>query len=88
MYVYIVETNKIKKKQLTHYSNNSKRKKIWYIPVTKEPIPTENQKKQSDNTKTPPKTYMTIADRLRTISCSSDSHPTGVVEKSIVLCST
>ena len=51
--------------------------------MTKALTPTENSKKQSDNTKTPPKTSITttIADRqLRTVSWSNDSHPTGVVK--------
>ena len=40
-------------------------------------------KKQRDNTKTPPKssiTFLTITDRLRTVSGSNNSHPTGVVK--------
>ena len=44
--------------------------------------PTEQSKKQGDNTKTPPKNvdYTTIADRLRTVSWGNDSHQTGVVK--------
>ena len=39
------------------------------------------KKKLIDNTKTPPKIeYTTFADRLRTISWSNKSHPTGVVK--------
>ena len=46
----------------------------------KAPTPTEKSKKQSDNTKTPPKNfdYTTIADRFKTVSCSIKSHSTSV----------
>ena len=39
-------------------------------------------KKQSDNTKTPPKRfdYTAFADRLRAVSLNNDSHSTGVVK--------
>ena len=42
---------------------------------------TEKSKKQRDNTKNATKNfdYTTIADRLRTVSWGSDSHPAGVV---------
>ena len=48
--------------------------------MTKAPTPTENSKKQRDNIKNATKTidYTTIADRLRTVSWSNSSHPTGV----------
>ena len=61
---------------------HKKKEEIWLSPMTKAPTPTEKSKKQLDNTKTPPKTsiYTTIADRLRTVSCSNDSHPTGAVK--------
>ena len=39
-------------------------KEIWFSPMTKSIIPTEKSKKQSDNTKTPPKT--SISQRLGT----------------------
>ena len=45
--------------------------------------PTENSKKQSDNTRTSPKTSITLQrlrSRLRTISLSNDSHPAGMVK--------
>ena len=42
--------------------------------------PQEKSEKQRDNTKTPPKTSTTIADRLRTVSWGNDSHSTGVVK--------
>ena len=48
--------------------------------MTKTPTSSEKSKKQRDNTTTLPKTYTTIADRPRTVSSSSDNHPTGVVE--------
>ena len=54
---------------------------IWLSPIEKVPTVTETYKKQRDNTKTPPTfDYTTIADRLRTINWSNDSHPTDVVE--------
>ena len=50
----------------------------------KTPTPTEKSKKQRDNTKKNNATkffdYTTIADLLRTVSWSNDSHPTGVVK--------
>ena len=50
--------------------------------MTKAPTPKENFKQQRDNTKNPIKSldYTTIADRLRTVSWSIDSHPTGEVK--------
>ena len=43
--------------------------------------PSENSKKQSDNTKNATKLdYTTIADRLKTASWSNDTHTTGVVK--------
>ena len=45
--------------------------------MTKALTPTDNYKKQSDNTKTPPRK---IADRLRTVSWNNDSHPTGEIK--------
>ena len=43
---------------------SEKKEEIWLSPMTKAPIPTEESKKQPDNTKTPPKT--SIVQRLRT----------------------
>ena len=49
--------------------------------MTKAPTPTEKSKKQSDNTKTPPKyDYTTAADRIKTVTWVNDSLPTGVVK--------
>ena len=50
--------------------------------MTKAHKPTEKSKKQHDNTKSPPKLfdYTMIADRLRAVSWSNNSHPTGVVK--------
>ena len=50
--------------------------------MTKAPTPTEKSKKQRDNTKTATQNfvYTTIKDRLRTVSWSNNSHPTGVVK--------
>ena len=51
--------------------------------MTKALKPTENSKKQTNNSKTTPKTdYATITDRLRMVSWSNNSHPTGVVKRS------
>ena len=41
-----------------------KKEEIWLRPMTKTPIPTEQSKKQGDNTKTTPK--RSISQRLRT----------------------
>ena len=50
--------------------------------MTKAPTLTENSKKQHDNTKNDRNFYYTtIADRLRTVSWSNDSHQTGVVNR-------
>ena len=58
-----------------------KKEEIWLNPMTKAPTPTEMSKGQSDNTNNATKKidYTAIADRLRTVSCSNYSHPTGVV---------
>ena len=50
--------------------------------MTKDPTPKEKFKKQRDNIKNATKNfdYTTIADRLRTVSWSNSSHPTGVVK--------
>ena len=50
--------------------------------VTNAPTPTDKTKKQRDNIKNATKNfdYTTIADRLRTVSWSNSSHPTGVVK--------
>ena len=49
--------------------------------MKKAPTPTEQSKKQCDNTKKTPKNfdYTTIMGRLMTISRSNDTHQTGVV---------
>ena len=59
-----------------------KKDKIWLSPVTKAPTPTEKSKKQRDNIKNATKNfdYTTITDRLRMVSWSNSSHPTGVVK--------
>ena len=48
--------------------------------MTKAPTPTEMSKGQSDNTNNATKKfdYTAVADRLRTVSLSNYSHPTGV----------
>ena len=57
---------------------------MWLSPMTKAPSPTENPKKQRNNTETPPKT--SITQRLRTdlhiraVSWGNESHPTGVIK--------
>ena len=50
--------------------------------MTESSTPTERSKKQRDNTKRHQICdFTTIADRLRTVSLSSDRHPTGVVNR-------
>ena len=50
--------------------------------MTNAPTRTEKSKKQCDNIKNATKNfdYTTIADRLRTVSWSNSSYPTGVVK--------
>ena len=50
--------------------------------MTKAPTPTEKSKKHRDNIKNATKNfdYTAVADRLRTVSWSNSSHPTGVVK--------
>ena len=57
--------------------------------MTKAHTPKEKSKKERDNTKNDIKNfnYTMIADRLRTVSWSKNSHPTGVV-KPVYECST
>ena len=59
-----------------------KKEEIWLSPMTEALTPTEKSKKQRDNTKNATKNfdYITIADRLRTVSWGNDSHPAGVVK--------
>ena len=63
-------------------ANQEKKEEIWLSPVTKTPTPTEQSKKQRGKHKNATKNfdYTTIADRLRTVSWSNSSHPTGVVK--------
>ena len=50
-------------------------------PMTKPPILTENSTTKEQHTNaTNNFDYTTIADRLRTVSLSNNSHPTGVVK--------
>ena len=42
--------------------------------------PTVKSKKQSDNTETPKKFPVSIADQLMTVSWSNDSHQTGLAK--------
>ena len=58
------------------------KEEIWLILMTKAPTPTEKSKEQRDNITNATKNfdYTTIADRLRTVSWSNTSHPTGVVK--------
>ena len=55
--------------------------------MTKAPTSTDKSKKQRDNTKNATKNYdyTTITDRLRTVSWSNNSHPSGVVKLVYVL---
>ena len=58
-----------------------KKEEIWLSPVTKTLKPTE-QSKSTWQHKNATKNfdYTTIADRLRTVSWSNSSHPTGMVK--------
>ena len=54
---------------------------IWLSSMAKALTSTENPKKQSDNTKLNKNFDFTIiADRLRTVSLSNDSHSTSTVK--------
>ena len=72
---FIGGTQKIKIKSI-------EKEEIWLSPMTEALTLTEKSKKQRDNTKNATKNfdYTTIADRLRTVSWGSDSHPAGVVK--------
>ena len=63
--------------------NQEKKEEIWLSLMTKAPTPTEMSKGQSDNTNNATKKfdYTAVADRLRTVSWSNYSHPTGVVNR-------
>ena len=67
---------------LKRYCTKFGQKEIWLSPVTKAPTPTEKSKKQRDNIQERHKNFddTMIADRLRTVSWSNSSHPTGVVK--------
>ena len=62
--------------------SSKEKEEIWLSPMTEALTLTEKSKKQRDNTKNATKNfdYTTIADRLRTVSWGSDSHPAGVVK--------
>ena len=61
-------------------SSNIPRYFLDFALMTEAPTPTEKSEKP-DITKTPPKRRLpTIADRLKTVSWSHDSRPTGVVK--------
>ena len=66
-----------------HDSNNGKKEEIWPSRMTKAPTRTEMSKGQSENTNNATKKidYTAIVDRLRTVSWSNYSHPTGVVNR-------
>ena len=59
-----------------------KKEEIWLSPMTKAPIQTEMSKGQSDYTNNATKkfNYTAVADRLRAVSWSNYSHPTGMVD--------
>ena len=59
-----------------------KKEENWLSPMKKATTPTEKSKEQGNNMKYATKNfdYTTIADRLRTVSWSNSSHPTGVVK--------
>ena len=57
-----------------------KKEEIWPSLMTKAPTPTEKSKKWKDKSATKNFDYTTIADQLRTVSWSNDSHQSGVVK--------
>ena len=63
--------------------DKEKKEEIWLSPMTKPHTPTEMSKGQSDNINNATKKfdYTAVADRLRTVSWSNYSHPTGVVNR-------
>ena len=64
---------------LQYFFFREKMEEIWLSPMTKAPTPTEKatwqHQKRHQNFD-----YTTIADRLRAVSWSNNSHPTGVVK--------
>ena len=60
-----------------------KKEEIWLSPMTNAHTPTEKFKKHRDNIKNVTKNfdYTTIADRLKTVSRSNSSHPSGVIKR-------
>ena len=66
----------------TKYERKEKKREIWFSPMTKNPMPTENSKtKGHAKNATKNFDYTTIADRLRTVSWSNNSHPTGILNR-------
>ena len=61
----------------THYGD--KKEEIWPSPMIKAPTPTECHKGKVTTQRHKKFDYTAVADRLRTISWSKYSHPTGVV---------
>ena len=62
--------------------NQKIREDIWLSPKTKALYQQKSQLGKVRTQKTPPKIdYKTIAYRLRTVSWSNSSHPTGVVNR-------
>ena len=57
-----------------------KKEEIWLSPMTKAPIPKEKSKTWQHKNATKLLDYTTIAERLRTVSWSNDSGPTGAVK--------
>ena len=58
-----------------------KKKEIWLRPMTKTPTPTENSKTNGQHKNaTKNFDFITITDRLGTVSLSNNSHQTGVVK--------
>ena len=66
---------------MTKHVFQEKEEEIWLIHMTKALTTTEKSKNQRDNTKNATKNfeYSTIADGIRTVSWSNNSHPTDVV---------
>ena len=72
--------NAAKERQIKVNSKQEKKEEIWLSPVINTPTPTEKKQMWQHKNATKSVDYTTIADRLRTVSWSNSSHPTGVVK--------
>ena len=79
----LYQSGDFKTAEILRFGSKEKKEEIWLSPVTKAHTPTEMSKGQSDNINNATKKfdYTAVADRLRTVSWSNYSHPTGVVNR-------